>query len=78
MILAPGEDTVLVEGSVFIVDDKWSDTESQTFLHHDQMTDATVVILEWSDLLDADVEFEDELHVYWHVYSCEFTSKKYN
>ena len=57
MILALGEDTVPVEGSVFIVDDKWSDTESQTFLHHNQAADAAVVILEGVDLFKTDMEF---------------------
>ena len=57
MILAPGEDTVLVEGSVFIVDDKWSDTESQTFLHHNQSADAAVIILEGMNLFKTDMEF---------------------
>ena len=62
MILALGEDTVPVEGSVFIVDDKWSDTESQTFLHHNQAADAAVVILEGVDLFKTDMEFQDPLN----------------
>ena len=41
MILAPGEDTVLVEGSVLIINDKRSDTESQTFFHHNQADDVS-------------------------------------
>ena len=57
MILAPGEDTVLVEGSVLIINDKRSDTESQTFLHHDQAADAAVVIFEGMDLFKANMEF---------------------
>ena len=57
MILTPGEDTVPVEGFVFIVDDKRSDAVSQTFLHHDQAADAAVVILEGVDLFKTDMEF---------------------
>ena len=56
MILAPGEDTILVEGSVFIVDDKWSDTESWTFLHHNQAADAAVIILEGMDLFKTEMQ----------------------
>ena len=64
MIFAPGGDTAVVGSSALVIDDERIDAVTQTFLYHNQTSDATVVILEWSDLFEADVEVQDTLHIY--------------
>ena len=56
MILAPGEDTVLVEDSVFIVDDERGDTVAEALFHHDEPADAAVIILEGMDLFKTNMK----------------------
>ena len=64
MVGVPSGDAAMVGGAAFIVEDERVDAVAQAFFHHDQATEAAVVILERVDLLEADVEIEDAFHIH--------------
>ena len=58
-ILTPTADTFQIAGAALIVNNKWSDTVSETFFEHEESADASVAVFEWADTFELHMEIQN-------------------
>ena len=58
-IFIPTADTFQISGAAFVVDDKGSNTMSETFFEHEKSANAAVTIFKWADTFELHMEIQD-------------------
>ena len=58
-ILIPTTYTFQIAGAAFVVDDKGSNTMSETFFEHEKSANAAVTIFKWADTFELHMEIQN-------------------
>ena len=58
-IFIPTADAFQISGAAFVVDDKGSNTMSETFFEHEKSANAAVTIFKWADTFELHMEIQD-------------------
>ena len=58
-ILVPTADAFQISGAALVVDDKGSNTVSETFFEHEKPANPTVAIFEWADVFELHMEIQN-------------------
>ena len=58
-ILVPTADAFQISGAALVVDDKGSNTMSETFFEHEKSANAAVTIFKWADTFELHMEIQN-------------------
>ena len=58
-IFIPTADAFQISGAAFVVDDKGSNTISETFFEHEKSANAAVTIFKWADTFELHMEIQN-------------------
>lgn len=58
-ILVPTADAFQISGAALVVDDKGSNTVSETFFEHEKSANAAVTIFKWADTFELHMEIQN-------------------
>ena len=59
VILVPLTDTIQIAGAALVVDDKGSNTMSETFFEHEKSANATIAVFKWANTFELYMEIQN-------------------